>query len=339
MTRLSVLAKSSLIATLFLIAPSFASPAFAAQTSCRAVNLLTQLKKTDKDEYAQILAESRRIKNGRSVFWKIEKKGLKPSYVLGTMHVNDRRILDLPPGVRKRYLGASVVVLESVVPDVTKSTAIALTHPEIMMMPPGKRLEDFLDQDEKRILEAALEDKGISLFAVDYLQPWMVSSVFPPETCFAPGTKKTASILDQQIWIEAEKRGIPVKGLETFAEQHAALGMMSIEAQVRDLMTTLTDAKEKTASVLETMISIYKSGNQSLLKPFLSRYSPNIGGLGMNSEFETNVIVRRNHIMAERALPYLVAGNAFIAVGALHLQGDEGVVELLRGEGFKLTPQ
>ena len=49
-------------------------------------------------------------------------------------------------------------------------------------------------------------------------------------------------------------------------------------------------------------------------------------------------ICDRNHVMAERAAPILTKGNVFIAVGALHLPGEEGVVALLQKQGFKITP-
>jgi uncharacterized protein YbaP (TraB family) len=53
--------------------------------------------------------------------------------------------------------------------------------------------------------------------------------------------------------------------------------------------------------------------------------------------FEKRIITDRNHVMAERASTYLAKGGAFMAVGALHLPGEEGLVELLRKQGFTVT--
>ncbi len=50
------------------------------------------------------------------------------------------------------------------------------------------------------------------------------------------------------------------------------------------------------------------------------------------------LISDRNHIMAERAVPIIDKGNAFIAVGALHLPGKDGIIELLRTKGYRVTP-
>jgi len=54
--------------------------------------------------------------------------------------------------------------------------------------------------------------------------------------------------------------------------------------------------------------------------------------------FEEKLITVRNHHMADRADPMLAKGNVFMAVGALHLIGDEGVVELFKKKGYTATP-
>ena len=55
------------------------------------------------------------------------------------------------------------------------------------------------------------------------------------------------------------------------------------------------------------------------------------------NEFERNLIDNRNHTMAERLQPFLADGNAFVAVGALHLPGEEGLVKLLPGQGYRIS--
>ncbi|HEV3043732.1 MAG TPA: TraB/GumN family protein, partial [Roseiarcus sp.] len=54
--------------------------------------------------------------------------------------------------------------------------------------------------------------------------------------------------------------------------------------------------------------------------------------------FSVLLLRERNHVMVDRAKPLIEAGGAFIAVGAFHLSGKDGLVALLRGDGFTLTP-
>jgi uncharacterized protein YbaP (TraB family) len=53
-------------------------------------------------------------------------------------------------------------------------------------------------------------------------------------------------------------------------------------------------------------------------------------------EFQRRLIVDRNHRMAERMEPYLRQGGAFVAVGALHLPGDQGLIRLLEQRGYSV---
>ena len=56
------------------------------------------------------------------------------------------------------------------------------------------------------------------------------------------------------------------------------------------------------------------------------------------ADFEKTMITSRNGVMVRNAEPILAEGNAFIAVGALHLPGPDGVIELLRRDGYVVTP-
>jgi uncharacterized protein len=91
---------------------------------------------------------------------------------------------------------------------------------------------------------------------------------------------------------------------------------------------------------METMIALYAEGRAGLIMPFLKSLSAQ----GMSSmdeksygDFEEIVVNARNKVMSERAGSILAEGSAFIAVGALHLPGEKGLVELFRKAGYTLT--
>ena len=70
---------------------------------------------------------------------------------------------------------------------------------------------------------------------------------------------------------------------------------------------------------------------QKLNDEFMTESDPDVA-----KRFENNLVVKRNHLMAERMQTRLKEGNAFIAVGALHLPGNEGILNLLSKQGYKL---
>ena len=89
---------------------------------------------------------------------------------------------------------------------------------------------------------------------------------------------------------------------------------------------------------VETMIELYRAGDVGLTMPMLKTLTP----LGTDPDqgyaaFEQRIIVDRNKVMATRAAPYFNRGHVFMAVGALHLPGDEGLVSLLRQQGYTVT--
>jgi len=90
--------------------------------------------------------------------------------------------------------------------------------------------------------------------------------------------------------------------------------------------------------VIETMSQLYLAGDVGMIMPMMRAAAPQAeGDVDSYADFEQRIIIDRNHTMATRAAPILADGNVFMAVGALHLPGAEGVVELLRKEGFTVT--
>jgi uncharacterized protein YbaP (TraB family) len=109
------------------------------------------------------------------------------------------------------------------------------------------------------------------------------------------------------------------------------------EFHMKSLIETL-ELGSKMNDVVETMTDLYLSGDIGMTMPMLKTVTPE--GADDSSDyaaFEQRIILDRNKIMAERAAPILANGNVFMAVGALHLPGEGGVIELLRKQGFTVT--
>ncbi|MGQ3293384.1 MAG: TraB/GumN family protein, partial [Shinella sp.] len=131
--------------------------------------------------------------------------------------------------------------------------------------------------------------------------------------------------------------GKTLKGLETLIEQISALDSLPIEPQVEGLVQTLA-LGDTLKDVIETMSQLYLAGDTGMIMPMMRAAAPQTDDdKAAYADFEQRIIIDRNHTMAERAAPILANGNVFIAVGSLHLPGAEGVVELLRKQGFTVT--
>jgi hypothetical protein len=109
---------------------------------------------------------------------------------------------------------------------------------------------------------------------------------------------------------------------------------MKMQDQVR-LLTDATCHYETFQRDFEVMKSLYLKRDLKALYLYGQRYS-----FDDNSVYESlskRILNDRNHIMADRMQPILEEGNAFIAIGAMHLPGKEGVLALLHGKKYRVS--
>lgn len=89
---------------------------------------------------------------------------------------------------------------------------------------------------------------------------------------------------------------------------------------------------------METTTALYLKGEIGLIMPSLRKIVPDSLSEEDYELFLKYLISDRNQVMADRAVPIIDKGNTFIAVGALHLPGKVGIIELLRAKGYRVTP-
>lgn len=314
-----------------------ASQARAEDTQCSGKDLIQAMKSEHAGEYAKLRAEADKVANGNSILFRVEREGTKPSWVMGTMHMSDPRVLDMPAAAKSAYNNASTVVIESTdVLDKRKMAAFMLEHPEYTMLPSGKTLKDMLDPADYKIVEDGLKKRGIGIASVARMRPWIISTMIALPACEIARRGDGVQMLDIALATKAKSQGKDVEGLETLSDQIGAIASLPPSVNLQGLVETMKLGDEL-PDVMETMISLYSSGDLGMLWPFLRSLSPETddGGYG---EFEKTMVTARNHTMVEHAAPLIDRGNAFIAVGALHLPGDEGLISLLQKAGYQVTP-
>lgn len=313
------------------------APAAAADTACHGHNLVDEMKTSDPAGYRKILADAAKIPNGNSIFWKIEKPGVPTSWLMGTMHVSDPRVLKMPSGADQALRQAKTIVVESAeVLDDKKAMAGLLAKPDLTMFTDGTTIDKLLSAADLATLQDGLKARGVPLAAVSRMKPWMLMSFVSLPACEMARKADNTAFLDKQIAVNAAAEGKQVKGLETFQEQLSTLAAIPMDMHMKSLIETIR-LGSKLDDIFETMTDLYLSGQAGLTVPFLKSVSPEENDDATYGEFEELVVRRRNHTMAERAAPILAEGGAFIAVGALHLQGEEGLVELFRKQGYTVT--
>jgi len=198
--------------------------------------------------------------HAKGVFWKIEKPGASPSFLLGTIHVEDPRVLALPPKVKTAFETADTLVLELVLDEATVFKAAAS-----MMYMDQTDLENVLGKSLFERAAAAMAAYGVPQIALRRMKPWAVLS-----TLMIP-KPKTGNFLDIVLYRQAVKSGKKVVGLETVEEQVGALESLSMEDQIEILRQTL-DQLEALPRMYGTMIETYLAGDLTGLVALSERF-------------------------------------------------------------------
>lgn len=307
---------------------------------CGGENLIDEIRATDDAAYQTILSQAKATLNGDALLYRVEKDGLAPSYVFGTMHMTDPRVINLPPKAQKAFDESATVVIETTeVLDPAKAQMALMADPSLSMFMGDDRLSDYLDDEDRETLSQGLKQRGLQLALIDRMKPWLVSGMLALPACEMQRKQAGEPFLDIKLAQDAQTLGKTLVGLETIAEQLGAMASLPMEFHVNGLVEMVA-LGDRIDDITETMISLYVAGQPGMIMPALRTLSPENAGANDAegyAAFEEALINTRNATMAERATPILAKGSVFIAVGALHLPGENGLPKLLQDAGYTVT--
>ena len=244
---------------------------------------------------------------------------------------------DLTPAAKSAFDTSDTVVIETTdILDQSKMMAAMVAEPDLMMFTDGTTLTALLSPPDTAVVEKALGARGIPLASVAKMKPWMLAAMVSLPACELARKAEGLPVLDVMLAEDAKASGKSLQGLETMSDQLRAMASLPMEFHVKGLVETLK-LGDRMEDVIETMIVLYERGDTGMFWPLFRAVLPDGGDEAGYAAFEEAMVTARNHTMVERARPILDRGGAFIAVGALHLPGENGLVALLRKEGYRVT--
>jgi uncharacterized protein YbaP (TraB family) len=258
------------------------------------------------------------------LLWRIERSGSAPSYLFGTMHSDDPAVLELAAPVRQAFEQADAVTLE-----VTLDAQSLLVLTEALMMSDGRTLDALVGPALFARAVEAMAGQGIPDALVARMKPWAVAV-----TLMTPPTQN-GMVLDHVLYRKALADGKPVDGLETVAEQVGLFDSLTLEEQIDLLQDTLDHLADIQRMLLELRQAWLQRDLARLME--INEATMRDSDPQFAAAFNQRIILDRNHRMAERMESRLRQGGRFIAVGALHLPGKEGLLELLERRGYRVT--
>ncbi len=261
----------------------------------------------------------------QGLLWKIEAKNTPPSYLFGTIHVDDSDVLAVPAQVMEVFNAAEIFAAEAIN---DKSSARRFMAAMLTAEP---QLPALLGDENYKAIDDLLARRNIPQDVRPRFKPWaaMLTLQQPP--------KRNGLVLDQMLLRVASQHKKIIVPLETIDEQIAAFNGMSQATQVA-LLQHAQSSQHKIEGEIKNMLDAYLKRDLTRLMA-LSRVSFPGGKVSekQEQEFLTRILFDRNKVMAERLLLQLEKGNAFAACGALHLYGERGMLSLLEQQGYKIT--
>ncbi len=322
----------------FLIVLGKAADAADKPQQCGGANLMAAIERDDPQAFAAMRAEAETIANGHARFWRVSKSGIAHSWLLGTMHVSDPRVTELPMAVRVSFETADTVVIENtdvLDPGGLQAKMMSMLH--YTMLLDGSTLSERLPERLHGEFRRETLARGVPFEVADRMQPWLISTTLALPVCELSRKRGGSKVLDQVLGNQALARGKQVIGLESLEDQFSAMASLPESLHIDALTQTLSN-KNYAEDMIETMVQLYLEGNTAYMLPLMRALVPENQTLTDYGKFQEIMIDMRNQTMLDGALPHLAKGNTFVAVGALHLTGKVGLVALLRQAGFDLEP-
>ncbi|WP_266363019.1 TraB/GumN family protein [Tellurirhabdus rosea] len=269
--------------------------------------------------------------SAQSLLWKVSGNGLRePSYLFGTYHVLKDSYLNSNPKVRDAYRKAQGVVVETTI----DSSAAMMQMAMKALMLDNSLTKLLSDEDYALVSKEFQRATGMDLAMFNQLKP-AIASMMLSMADLEKGTdtlkRFTGQPIDLFFAADGKKLGKNVSTLETMDEQLSLLlDHEPVEKQAKQLVQMVRE-KDKMRGVGKQITDLYfKQDLQAMYK--LSQ------DLGESYGDMTYLTDERNRTWMKK-LPALVSSRpTFIAVGALHLPGPQGLIELFRKEGYKVEP-
>ncbi|MFZ0456356.1 MAG: TraB/GumN family protein [Ignavibacteriaceae bacterium] len=262
--------------------------------------------------------------NNTSIFWKVTGNGIeKPSYLYGTVHLIPQSDFFLIDSLESKFKSCDEIALEV---DMDDPEFLTKTQ-QLMFMPDNKSIQDLLDSADYGQLSDFFKDSlNLTLNQFQRLKPFFLVQFILPKMINKPLASYELTFVQM-----AKKYNIDLTGLESVEEQMNSIDKIPFKKQAELVLETIKDFNEN-RQIYNQLISAYKKTDFKNFYDLMVKASPEL------KEFEQILLIDRNEKWVPRIEKMIKERPCFIAVGALHLEGENGLVALLKSDGYTVTP-
>jgi uncharacterized protein len=256
----------------------------------------------------------------KGLFWQLESPSGQVSYLFGTMHTDDNRVTNFSAPVIQVLKKVNMFMLE-----------VAEAPPVSLLQMPEGNLKLLLSEAELQQVAALADMHVIPMNAVVKMKPWLLAVMFDlpkPQTPFAQ---------DLLLKAKAEEFDKRIVGLESAQAHFGVMDSLSMDEQLLMLRAVLKRSQKQKEQDFERLMKAYLAGDADQVANMDDAMTRGILPAALWQRMRVKLLDERNVVMAERSLEQARQGSVFIAVGAAHLAGKNGLLQAFRQAGFKVT--
>lgn len=287
----------------------------------------TQTKKPAVKPKTTIPPKASQLVNpNHTLLWEISGKGLlQPSYLYGTMHIVCEDDLKMSEGLKKAIADSKQVFFEIDMDDMEEMMGVL----KYARMNNGLKISDLVTADEYIRIEQYFKNNKspLPLSMMSRFKPYFITAMISESLM----TCEKKSSVEQLIMSAAREQEKNVLGLETVAFQSSLFDSIPYEKQAKDLVMYV-DSIDNYKKVTLEMSDIYRRQDIEGMDSLLVKSDPGL------EQYMGILLYDRNKRWAEQIPEQAHEMPTLFAVGAGHLGGDKGVINLLRQQGFTVKP-
>jgi uncharacterized protein len=267
--------------------------------------------------------------NAKNTLWSIQGRD-NTVYLLGSMHML-RASDTLPAAIDKAYQDAESLLMEIDTDDLDP-LATQRTTLELGLLPEAKSLQAELDPATYAKVAAYAREVGLDEQLLNRFRPWLAALTLTQLNLAKIGFDPSSGV-EMRLTARATADGKTIRGLETLEEQLGLLAALP-EAQQRQFLLYTVEDSARVRQEIDKLISAWRRGDVKALAALLSE------GFERYPELYRPLTIERNRKWIARIEDLLDDKDDYlVVVGALHLVGNDSVVELLEKKGYKLRQQ
>jgi uncharacterized protein len=273
-------------------------------------------------QHCQAQKKLSKSRDNNTLLWEISGNGLKkPSYLFGTFHIMCKDDIHFSENVKQAIKTAEKVYFEMDLDD-PKNMLGGLA----LMNMKNKTLADLYTKEELEKITNFFKDSiKMNLSFFNKMKPMLLEALLYPRMMPC----KTPSGIEMELMVLVKKQKKEIKGFETMEFQSAVFDSIPYEVQAKDLLKDI-DSTEKFKVFFNKMLDIYKNQETDKLAQMMADTTFSGG------ENDDTLLKNRNVNWVKQLTTILKTNNIFMAVGAGHLFGKDGLIVMLRKEGYQV---